>query len=112
MIAPNQWRWEVEYKKPLSNGIMERWDSAHNTESYAVAQVYAELCDRGVPPPWESAEVVGKLSSEYVETDDGRTLVWFATQVAPALARLRRNGRESDALTALGISCAEFHGSV
>jgi DNA relaxase NicK len=100
----NLWRWEVEYKKPLSLDVMQSILGNCLEEQYIAAQVYAELDRLGVTPPWESLERTGIARLPSRMTSVERNLNWLRTVVAPMLRRLDNGGYTEEYMSALGLT--------
>ena len=105
------WRYEVEFKKPLSAKVAGQLLQRADTESVR-ALVRAAVCDwfcsreiyvifpRGSLSDWMD------LLIEMHMTSDETTLSWLGKQVRPAIDRLKRAGKGEAVANALGIPLA------
>lgn len=102
-VEANLWRWEVEYKQPLSTGIAARLAAQQSRASCIVAVVADEFQRKGVSVPWENGEVIELPTTGVSATSDGRRLVWLNTQVRPVIGKLRETVGLDAVLIALGL---------
>jgi DNA relaxase NicK len=102
-VDENLWRWEVEYKYPLSTRIAEAIATLDEREPAIVALVADEFARKGVNVPWESDVGIEIPTTGVSATDDGRRLAWLFNQVRPVIGKLRPNVGLRAILVALGL---------
>lgn len=106
-VGPNLWRFEVEYKKPLSEVMLAAYVNAENKESAVMARVRAEFEYQQVTIPWEEGEPIERAKVAVDKTTIERKLAWLREQVAPSIRWLEREGYGVEAREALGLQCPE-----
>lgn len=108
MPAGVLWRYEVEFKKPLSikvsRSLLECRNSA-NLKDVVLGTVHDWFFARHVPPIFNKlqGQVGLHLVLEAEMTSDEITLQWLGHQVAPAVNRLVRSGKADKVSQALGV---------
>lgn len=105
-VDQNLWRWEVEYKPPLSPAVLCQVLDAADTITYIRSMVWGECYVKGVEPPWTIEGRVDIARVGRVPTDVERTLNWLKSAVAPAIRRLERGGYIEECISALGLTGA------
>lgn len=102
-IEPNLWRWEIEYKRKLAQGVADLLAMQEGIAGAIVSIVATELQRKGVSVPWLVDTGIQVPVTGVSATNDGRRLVWLNTQVRPVLSGLIERVGLSAALVALGL---------
>jgi hypothetical protein len=102
-VEANLWRWEIEYKHPLSTKIAEHLATVPVVESVIVDYVRTEFQRKGVTVPWDGGPAIDLPTTGVSATNDGRRVVWLNTQVKPVVSRLRESVGLEAVLVALGL---------
>lgn len=101
-VAPRLWRWEVEHKAEVAQDALRAIIAAEETVKISKAIVAAEFVRCGLFHPWMALSAHHQLKTAHAATDDEKRLRWLQTQVRSTFLSLRNNGKESDALDAIG----------
>ena len=101
---PGSWRWEVEYKRHLSEAHQRKWSSSALSEVEVQSIVASEFERWGTAPPFSSLADVGRTPAPPRKRDLERTRTWLSTQVAPAAQWMAESLGPIAVLEALGLS--------
>lgn len=110
-IAGAVWRYEIEYKgqhpKTILNKLLIEHCPRRGVGPLIAGHTFEWFDDRNIPPIFNrSGTGVIESHIKTVNGDDERTLMWFRTQVAPAIKQLISH-RRTDVLDALGLEEAD-----
>lgn len=104
------WRYEVEYKKPLSSAVTEKMAllESSDLEKEITNRVGAWFVERGVEAAREmvSGDVTPILAQKTITTVD-RKLGWLRTQVQPTVHQLIEAGHGVDVLHSLMLTAEQ-----
>ncbi len=101
-----QWRYEVEYKKPLAGPVLKALLSMVRDGDLPGAMrssVHNWFAERDCPPIFEGAGPMLELETEARVTSDEVKLWWLSSQVCPSVQKLVDRGRLDDVVKALGL---------
>lgn len=97
------WRWEVEYKRKKAQAVASQLYDESERDSLISGVLLDTFKGYGCMRVWPgSLRTVYGLSVR-PESNASRMLTWLCTGVRPTLDKLRAQGREAEALTALGL---------
>jgi len=100
------WRFELEFKKPMSGEIILRLLQAEDPAEFIFSYLAMWAEARGISPIWYAANRESAIEIRgYVSSPD-RQLEWLRTQVKPTIGRLIIADRLKDVIEALGLSKA------
>lgn len=105
------WRYEVEFKKPVSGQLLAALESAGDPESLIAIEVREHFARYGIDVPFaptiphDAIEVPRDLTSQQ------KALQWLSKQVAPAVRKLIDAGLRKEVGQAIGLTPmdAEFY---
>lgn len=100
----NSWRYEVEYKKPIAQQVVERLAHADDAGAYIQAQVHQWFSDRLIFPVYLPQETQTAIAIKRRKTADEKALEWLATQVRPTVERLTTRGLKQKVIEILQLS--------
>jgi hypothetical protein len=99
------WRYEVEYKKPLSGLIARAVAATREKEAAAIqATVYDWFYSRGVTPVFQGDGSGVSIELETKISTPEKKLAWLRKQVRPSVMELISGGRSEECIEALGLA--------
>lgn len=103
-----RYRWEVEYKKPLSQELAKALAAVREREADTITAMVFEFFDlRGVPPLFPKTGHAVGLSTEARVTSLDRKLNWIRSQVRPSIGAIVMAGRSRELFEAFGIPISD-----
>jgi DNA relaxase NicK len=102
-VAPNLWRFEVEYKQALAQVTYDTWRVVPDADEYIMRNVKAEFGYHGVQMPFDEVADIDRAKVAADKTSIERSLTWLRAQVRQTVDRLRKEGYEAEVLSALGL---------
>src|SRR5215218_1523227 len=103
-------RYEVQYRRRYAKSETARYNQSEDKSYHIASTVTRFFKTRGVTVPRVEASPTGTeiqyepFYSKRAETDEERSLRWFATLVAPTVRRLIESGKRSEVLRSLGLT--------
>lgn len=102
------YRWEVEYKKPVSEELARALFAVKERQAETItAMVFEFFDDRGIPPLFPKTGHAVELSTEARVTSLDRKLNWIRSQVRPSIGQLVMAGRSRELFDAFGIPISD-----
>lgn len=99
----NAWRFEVEYKKPLSDEAAKQVFLADDRETCIASMVSEWFTSRLLPTPFQGSDEYSAIRTKRKETVLEEKLNWLRVQIAPTVNLLVSAGYRDSVLEALGI---------
>jgi hypothetical protein len=78
------WRWEVEYKRELSEAMQGRHRQGFGTQFDIACQLSAEFGRHGLKVPWPEQGTIDLPGSDRRSRDVDTVLKWLTSQVGPS----------------------------
>lgn len=106
VLIGHQWRYEVEYKKPLAGSVLTallRCEEGQDLPEKMRSTVHGWFARRDCPPVFSDAGPMIEIETETRVTSDEVKLWWLSSQVCPSVKSLIERGRLEDVVKALGL---------
>jgi hypothetical protein len=100
-VAGKLWRYEMEYKRSVSLGMVQKLRTLGAWSTTCSAQVHSDTVRRQIRPLWSATETAPVRPDRPVTDDDSR-IEYLRTTIAPMLDKLAAAGRGPEAARALG----------
>lgn len=98
------WRYEVEYKKPLSRMLLETLEAAGSPENIIGMEVREHFARFDIIIPGAPTIPHNAIEAGRNLTNDEKKLQWLHRQVLPAVRQLIDSGLKAEVYQALGLS--------
>jgi len=101
-----QWRYEIEYKKPLAGPVLKAllsYDEGCDLPGRMRTTVHDWFAKRDCPPVFTDVGPMLEIETEARVTSDEVKLWWLSSQVGPSVKKLIERGRLEDVVKALGL---------
>lgn len=97
------WRYEVEFKKPVSGQLLAALEAAGDVENLIAIEVREHFARYGIEVPFAPTIPHDAIQVPRDLTSQQKALQWLVKQVAPAVHKLIEAGLEEEVFQALGL---------